>query len=322
MMKKTIKKIVLLLITVFITIIVLFYSQKSVYRIFDSDFNRHLVIVDALNGVYEEEPKIIVFGDSRAMFGVDSRIIKDAMNYNKEIYNLSSVGQSIYESSYFYTHIGSGTGIVVQCTSPSFFTENIKHSLPERKAISMFLSGYRINSKTKELILNYNQFFDNPDIVNYFKSRSYFQSYIHNLLRPVFDNEIFNEKSRFSKYFPHIYTQDKHPEYPVYKYDCDRYILKELPIEQLSFLSKIKNYFEIRKISYVIVLMPVNPDACNECYDEMRQIASLIESNTGIKVIDLSSHLLNTDLFYDATHANEKGAKIISAEIARQLMEH
>jgi len=45
------------------------------------------------------------------------------------------------------------------------------HNLPDSKAISMYLSGYRINKETKDLIPNYNNFFDSSEIHKLF----YFQ---------------------------------------------------------------------------------------------------------------------------------------------------
>jgi hypothetical protein len=191
--------------------------------------------------------------------------------------------------------------------------------LSEDKAISMFLSGYRINDETRNLIKNYNSFFDQLPIKDYYKARSYFKSYIHNIIRPIFDNEQLDESARYSVYFPHMYTTNKHPNYPVYKYDCDKFKSKERPVSQLSFLSDVKEFFGKRGILYILVLMPVSPDECNECYEDFNMYKIIIEEETNIKVIDLSDLILDVNFFYDAGHANKEGAKLISSELARQL---
>ncbi len=241
------------------------------------------------------------------------------MNFSGEIYNLSSLGQELPESSYFYGMINENTKVVIQCTSPGFFSEDREHFLPEVRAISMFLSGYRINEATRNLIENYSSFWDRPSFINYFRSRSYYRSYFHHLIRPLFDNENFDENVRFSKYFPHIFTQNKHPNYPVYTSDCSPFIIKNKPQSQLEFLAKVHSFFKEKKIEYILVFMPVNQDQCDQYYDTFLQYKKMVEFETNIQVINLSDFLLNTDYFYDSTHPNKKGAKLISRELAEQL---
>lgn len=312
--------LVLVLITIVLTIILtLTYIQPFLYRIFPSDKDRHIVIMDVLNNE-EKNVNILVFGDSRTMFGVDTRIIRDSLNRSFEVFNLSSVGQNLFESSYFYGLIESNTKVVIQCTSPSFFSADIRHGLQDDVAFSMYLSGYRINESTKMLITDYNQIFDSHEFNNFIKSRSIIRSYLHsNILRPILDNETFDRSARGSIYFPHSYTINQHPNYPVYKYDCSRFKSTAIPKAQLSFLITVRNYFEIKGIDYIIVLMPVNPDECNECYDDFKEYKKMIEEFTSIRVIDITDLILDTNYFYDATHVNKEGAKIISSQIAKQL---
>jgi hypothetical protein len=319
-MKKFIYTILVLIIIVFGITLTLTYIQPLLYRKFPSDNDRHIVIMDVLNESKTNE-NIIVFGDSRTMFGVDTRIIKDTMSLTFNVFNLSSVGQGLYESSYFYALLDTNTKAVIQCIDPSFFSRDIKYGLQDEKAISMFLSGYRIDERTKSLIKNYNEIFDRSKFVNYFKSRSIIRSYIHsNVLRPIFDNETFNKSARVSVYFPHLYTTNQHPNYPVYEYDCSRFKYSDIPNTQLSFLSNVRDYFKIKGIEYFIVLMPVNPDECKECYQDFKEYTKMIEEVTNIRVIDITDLILDTKYFYDAMHANKDGAKIISSQIAKQLL--
>lgn len=308
------------MIIAFGIIITLSFIQPLLYRKFPSDNDRHIVILDLLNEDNKTE-NIIVFGDSRTMFGVDTRIIRDDMNLPYEVYNLSSVGQSLYESSYFYGLINKNTRAVIQCSSPEFFSDDLSHKLQNDKAFSMILSGYSLSESTKLLIKDYNKIFDRNVFINYFESRSVIKSYIHsNILVPLFDNEVSDRYARHSIYFPHSFVTKQHPDYPVYKYDCTIYKNTERPISQLSFLKTVRNYFKIKGIGYVIVFMPVNPDECNECYQNFKVYKDLIEETTNIHVIDLTDLILDTKYFYDAQHANKDGAKIISSEIARKLL--
>jgi hypothetical protein len=319
-MSKFLKHVSLLFLTIFAVLAMLVYIQPIIYRLMPSDFDRHLVF----ERYVEEKPgltnaDVLIFGDSRSMFGIDSRIIKKQLHRKNEIYNFSSVGQNIYESSYFYSKVKPDTKLVIQCAGPSFFSVDIKHNLPEPKAISMYLSGYRIDTDTKKLIPAYNRFFDRWPITNYYNSRSYFVTYLHNLIRPIFDDEVFNEKSRSSRYFPHHYTRNKMSNYSSHvKNNCAGYVFKSEPKSQLKFVSQSLDFFRKRNMRYILVLMPVNPDLCNVGYPDFKKYANELRSINGLDVIDLSN-LLTAEFFYDDTHANRMGAQVISNELANQL---
>jgi len=319
-MTKFIKRALLFFSIIIIVIAILIFIQPVIYRLMPSDFDRHLVYEKYV----EESPSkntsdAVIFGDSRAMFGIDTRIIKKQLHREKDIYNFASVGQNIYESSYFYSKVKPVTKLVIQCSGPSFFTEETKHNLPDPKAISMYLSGYRMDLATKKLIPQYNRFFDNGELSNYYSARSYFVTYLHNLLRPVFDDEVFDDKSRSSRFFPHHYTKDRLKHYDtLIKTNCDGYVYKSAPKSQLEFVRKSYGFFAGRNIKYVFVLMPVNPDVCNEGFDYYKKIAAELRSIDGLMVVDLS-HLLPAGYFYDNTHVNKRGAKILSNALADGL---
>jgi hypothetical protein len=254
------------------------------------------------------------------MYGVDTRIIRDVLDLPYEVFNLASTGQNIYESSYFYGLLDCNTKAVVQCTSPEFFSTNIEHHLSTEKALSMYLSGYRVNESTRSLIGSYNEIFDSNKFINYLKSRSVVRSYIHsNILRPLLDNEIFDQDAKYSHYFPHVHVAKQHPDYPFYPYSCEEYRSIEEPEAQLSFLKDVKIFFDSLGIEYTIVLMPVNPDQCRECYEDFRKYKKIIEESTNIKVINLTDFILDSQYYYDAMHPNLEGAEIVSSEIARFL---
>jgi len=318
-MKKFIYSAITLIAITSGIVLLLSFAQPFLYHKFPSDNDRHIVIMDVLEK-NKENAKVVVFGDSRTMYGVDTRIIRDVSGFSCEVFNLASTGQNIYESSYFYGLLDSNTKAVIQCTSPEIFSENIEHNLSAEKALSMYLSGYRVNESTRSLIENYNAIFDGNKFINYLKSRSVVRSYIHsNILRPLLDDEIFDKDAKYSQYFPHVHPAKQHPDYPFYPYSCDKYKSKEKPEAQLSFLADVKEFFESEGIEYTIVLMPVNPDQCKDCYEDFKYYEKIIEEFTDIRVVNLSDFILESQYFYDAMHPNLEGAKIISSEIARFL---
>ena len=317
-MLKFIKTISFFAVVISITLLVLLYIQPYLYRVLPSDYQRHMILQDYFSqNSKTAKGEILIFGASETMFGIDSRIIKKDLDLTGEAYNLSSVGQSMYEASYYYTRITDNTKLVIQCSTPMFFAMDWDHYLSNEVSISMYLSGYRINDSTKKLIPNYNHFFNKPEIYNLFLCRTYFRSYIHNLIRPFFDNEVFEENVP-ELYFANGTTIERHPNYPVYPYDCSPFKFKEKPNHKLNFINKIVEYFNNKNIKYVIILMPVNPDLCSECYDDFNKYTDELRKIKGLYVINIT-HLLEPRYFYDGYHANKNGAKLISKEISKQL---
>lgn len=102
------------------------------YRHLPSDYNRHALILDVL----KEETNVdnmLIFGDSRSMFGIDAGIIKDSINFSGEIYNLSSLGQELYESSYFYGLIKETQKLLSNAHLRDFFQKT--KSISYRKCV-------------------------------------------------------------------------------------------------------------------------------------------------------------------------------------------
>jgi hypothetical protein len=302
-----------------ILLCVLSYSLKMIYSSIPNDFNRHIVILNSLQNGKSTE-RIICFGDSRAMSGVNTEIIKNKMGFNGDILNLSSTAQTLYEAAYLYSMVGKNTKTIIQLVSSSFFCKNLKTTLSDNKAISLSLSGYILDVQTKKLIPEYNPIFNNPQIYNCFESRSILKNSIHNILRPILDNEKFNEKARNSITYPHLFTEEKQPNYfKIVKKNCQIFTYNEKPSSQLEFLKRIHDYFVQQNINYLIVFMPINPDQCDSFLDTTRDLKAMIESETKIAVLDLSSILNSGDFFYDAGHPNNKGAMLISRKIADYL---
>ncbi|AWA30301.1 hypothetical protein HYN48_09505 [Flavobacterium magnum] len=315
-MKPSLKRLALFLVVAGATILLAIYLQTRLYRVMDSNDRRFVTLMGILND--KKHDNVLLFGDSRGVLGVDTKVVKARAGFDVPMYNLANFSQSLYQSSYFYGMIEKNTKMVVQCTSPEFFATDEPHRMPEVKAIPMYLSGYRANEQTKKLIPDYNRFFDKPAIDGYFECREYFRNYITTAIRPFFDNERYNQSLMMDKYFPHIYIDQKSPNYPVQQTGCAKYQLSKYPKTQIAFLKKTKAYFDSKGIEYVIILMPINPDDCNDHALASAKTKEMLERETGIRVVDLTS-LLPVNDFYDAVHANHHGAAVLSNTLGDSL---
>lgn len=314
-MSQFLKRVAIYLVFSFALFLMLSYLMPVLYRIMPSDYKRHLVLTENLNK--DTKAEIIFFGDSKAMFGIDAKNISQNLQSHPLAYNLSSVGQGMDESSYYYSSINSNTKIVVQCIDASYLLANNLRRTQDDKFLSMILSGYRMNEETRKIVGEVNTMFDKPVLQNYFDSRSYVRFFMNNLLRPFLDNEVFSD-NELDLYFPHVYTKDRHPNYPFkYKLDCSEYNFNIIPSQTLTYLNHFSTYFSQKNIKFYLLMMPVNPDLCPNPTISEESLKQLSEVNN-LCLIN-SMKILDNIEFYDGVHANKKGAKKLSEFIAQQL---
>ncbi len=316
-MKRFIKDILLYLVVVAGIIVSMISLQPLMIQKLPNDFSRHKVIIDALNDE-KNQPEIIFFGNSLSMFGINAKVISDELPGKPVIYNLSSVGQSIFEGAYFLSSVPSKTKLVFQCVDYSIFTES-KNYLQDGKAMSMILNGYHIDSLSKKILINTHPYFDQRKWLVAYEARGNLRSSLHNYLRKYLDYEKFDTNFH-DRYFPHIYLDERHPRYPNIS---DNKSYDSLPVSDtlISLANRIHSSLKQRNIQYHIILMPVNSEIyhLNDtlCSAYLNEIKNRLP---GIDVIDLSQ-ALKPELFYDAIHANKRGARRLSLLIADRIKE-
>ena len=279
------------------------------------DLSRHKLIINSLSG-NATEPDIIVFGNSLSMLGVNTKQISESLPGHPLIYNLSSVEQGIVEAAYFLSAIPPNTRALVHCLDFSTFSSE-SLDLPEEKAISMIMNGYSIDSATKVILKETNPFFDKAKLVVAFEARNTVRSSIHNVLRGYLDNEKFANNFH-DLYFPHVYMNDRHPDYPNITQFAEQPELK-VADTLVALASRINSFLNKRGIRYHIVLMPLNQDIYKMDDSVYNEYLELLKTKLpGIDILDLSRKLTQED-FYDAIHPNKKGALVISAMVADHL---
>jgi len=314
-MTRFIKDILLYLSVVAGIIVIMISLQPLMIQKLPNDFSRHKVIIDALKDE-KNQPEIIFFGNSLSMFGINTKIISDELPGKPVVYNLSSVGQSIFEGAYFISSVPPKTKQVFQCVDYSIFTIS-RNYLQDGKAMSMILNGYKIDSLTKNLLIYPHPYFDQNKWVVAYEARSNLRSSLHKYLRKYLDFEKFDTNFH-DLYFPHIYLDERHPKYPNIS---DNKSYDSLPVSDtlISLANRIHTLLTQRNIQYHIVLMPVNTEIYNLNDSICKAYFSELKKRLpGIDIIDLSS-ALKPELFYDAIHANKKGARQLSLLIADRI---
>ena len=314
-MKKFLKDLAVYLVVAAALLLLFINAQPFLTRALPNDYSRHHVIVDALKNK-AASPEIIILGDSRTMFGVDAKTISNNLPNKPLAYNLASVGQSYFESCYFISAVPASTRHIIQFIGYTAFREP-RTDFNIDKAMSMMMNGYKVDTVTRGLIGKVNPYFDKSITAVAFEGRIILKSSLHVLLRSVLDNETFADNYS-DLYFPHIYTTNRHPQYPFYKVPCDLDTMSVNPYT-VALANRVDHFLQQKNIQYHIVMLPVNPDIC--VFDKSKAatyIAQLKNAMPGIDFINLTGALDNTQ-FYDAEHPNKKGAKIISLMVADSL---
>jgi hypothetical protein len=316
-MNKFFKHLSILLLGL-ITVVYIFISlQPYFYRTFPSDYSRHSSIERGLK--FTTPPKVIIFGDSRAMFGLNGNVIANELNLDSNsVFNLASPGQHIYESSCYYSKVNSKIKVVIQCIGPDYFNSDKSEELPDDKCISMYLSGYQSDTISKFFVPKSTEFFNSNSVYKQIRGVEYFNYYLYSLMRVLLDNEKFDENKRKSLTFPHIYTKLKSAKYPVQKYNCEDLKIKSLPKSQLDLVKKAKEFFSQKGIDYYLVIMPINPDQCTIADKQINKLVFELLPTTNTEVLNLASNFQTAD-FYDLIHLNKNGANKVSSLLAKEL---
>ncbi len=285
------------------------------YAVLPNDFSRTKVILTSLKDT-TAKPRIIVFGDSRAVFGIDAKTISANMPGHPLVYNLSSVGQSLQEGAHYLTLLPASVKDVLHCIA--FENFGVNHvRLPDDKAIAMTMYGYNLDTATANMVQEVNPILKQNKWYIAYQGRTIIKTAINTGIRQVLDNEKFGNNFH-DLYFPHIYTTLRHPAYPFNKPAMNFDSLHTNPL-LTDYVGRLRAYCQLRGIGYHIVLMPMNPDVPMPSAEKRQEyLATVKKALPGLDFIDMSQALSNTE-FYDGLHPNRKGAIKLSAMLATYI---
>jgi hypothetical protein len=316
LMSKFLKRIFIYSLAVLLLLAMLMYAESRYFKFLPNDYSRHKTIVETIKNKYLS-PEILVFGDSKAMFGVNAKTISNNLINTPIAFNLSSPAQSVSEGSYFFSKLPASTKHIIHCIDYSEFSYGIL-GLEKQVALSMRFYDFEVDPYMEEYLDTLNPVFFKSNIKILYEARNMLRTAFHNEIRKVMDNEPLNESLFHDIYFPHTYTLSRHPNYPNYSVEFD-YDKMKISNEKINFLLKIDKFLQKRGIKYHLIIMPINPDLYqlnNEAHNSnMTKIKELIPK---IDVVDLTGFLNNQD-FYDGFHPNKNGAEKLSKEISKRL---
>lgn len=320
-MNKKTKELNMFLFAVFAAIVLCDLLTPYIYRLVETDKTRTTFLLQTIQNK-DFKPDVMIFGSSRAMYGVDASQMSNETGL--DCYNFSSTGQPQEESSLYYSLLPTSVEIVVQVIFPPLLNKN-KESKKERiinpNIVSTFyLGGYELSEDAIKInpYLDFSNMKENFVIKNY-KSRG-------SIVIPAVTNFLISrDKSAiYDLYYPNGTLTDKHPMYNRTLEQCEKnyFPFNEAIIDTMSCnsLKEYSDYLNGKSISYVIVLMPINPDLNKYTPDECNIIGNYIKTAVPNAIVcNYLDQLDDNSYFYDAEHLNRKGAKIISHKLSEVI---
>ena len=315
-MSKFLNRLFIYSLAILLILAMLMYVESRFFKFLPNDYSRHKTIIETLKNK-SLSPEILVFGDSKAMFGVNAKTISNNVKNTPLAFNLSSPAQSASEGSYFFSKLPTSTKHIIHCIDYSEFSYGIL-SLEKQVALSMRFYGFEADSLMKEYIDTLNPVFFESDLEILYEARNMLRTALHNEIRKVMDNEPLNENLFHDIYFPHTYVLNRHPNYPNYPVEFD-YNKMNISNEKINFILKIDKFLQKRGIKYHLIIMPINPDLyqLNNAVHNLN-ITKIKELIPKVDIVDLTGFLNNID-FYDGYHPNKSGAEKLSKEISKHI---
>ena len=296
------------------------------FRVLPSDMTRIQVLLDALRAD-EPAPQFIVFGDSTARDGIDTRVISKLLPGNPLGYNFGAPNQTLGEVALLLQNVPESCETIVLYANPRRAS---RHMVPAQKLSGYYLYGYRLQDETKSFLRSiYGDSQEGLD-KNFFEHafgsrwivRSTIDTFARNLLRP----DLAIEQANYDLFFPHSgekkLTGKALQRNIATHWGTQNQIRFRYQETTTTLLTNLVDLAHDKELRVVVVSAPVNPAVFHRIRNDFIPRAtefydSFAATNDVLHVNAMT--LLEEEDFKDAVHPNQTGAKKLSAHIGESL---
>ena len=296
--------------------------QPTLHAHLPSDFSRTNFI---LNTILKEKPQaeLMVFGNSIAMSGINTKLIKDEFQLDSEAYNFASNGQYFSESLLYYPLISNDCKLVLQMVRSIELEQNLQ-KLDSSILRNFHFGNYNLNENIEKELdidigLEYLQ--DASQMKLNYDHRGVLVNALNNSIRSTLRKDLNLEKLKEELYFPNVYTskiseeklkkmiQLHNPNPPKKSFDPSD--------EILELISKIQSYFAAKGIRYALVVFPYNPVLDNYTADYISSLNQFVDQSE-LPIISLANTLSPKD-FVDHCHLSKEGGGKLTEILINKL---
>jgi len=298
-------------------ILIALFILPMTARVLLNDLARNRTILEALqNG----RPQIVIFGDSRAEAGIDTRQLSRELPGSPLAYNLATHSQTVAQAFLLEQQLPSSVSIVVQFVTP----ENVGYVSPLDTNVfnSMYLYGYRPSERTTSTLARcFGPAFGNSlhrsDLRQRFDGRWVLRQAIDSAVRSRVRRDLAFAREQDDLFFPSAYTR---------RIGAETFTLEiakarqrgggRMTAPQRCVIDAMIEHAHALHWRVVFVLTPMHPAARRP--EIQKALAAEIRERGG-ELLDLSNALDDAD-FVDPLHASARGAAKITSRLAAELV--
>lgn len=321
-----IDKLSLFLGALLLGIIIAIVFAPTIFRVIPSDLTRIQVLLDALSAT-DTEPEFIVFGNSVAQDGLDTRVVSQYLPNTPVGYNFGSPGQSLAESYLYYQDLPALTIRVIQFLSPGVLAA--PDMLHDQKYTAFYMYGYRPSENTINKLQTIHgdsaSMLDKSYLDLVFDSRWAIRQLVDTNIRNLLRGDLDLDQATYDIYFPSTMSE------PISEDKLVRHLSKtygpghkqfHYSERQVNQLTAMVNAAKSANRNFTLVLAPINPRAhayLNEDYlTQARSFFKTFARNQNIQLVN-AMDLLSANLFADGLHPTIEGAEVLSQFVGQAI---
>ncbi len=316
------------LLPLIIGLVVTGFAMGPIFKILPHDLMRVNTILRALDND-NHEPQGVLFGNSVAMNGFDTRRLGELLSDGGEILNLSSTGQTLPESLLYYQELPSSVTRIIQVVMP--MTLEKQQKLREDTYNAFYFYGYRPESAMSEMIRGSAgeaayELLNRSNIWHRFHGRWVLRQWIDTGVRSFLRTDLNLGRARNDLYYPAPYTRRIPPQktarlLELWKEPREDERLRVSPSAR-NTLRMMADYAARTDREFYLVVAPMHPELREHFGErffrdigELRRYLGLVSSDG---IIDATA-LLQESQFIDHAHPTAEGARLLEAMVASSI---
>ena len=322
------RQIFLLIASLLLGVAIALSVAPLVFRLAPTDLTRIGAILDALNSP-PEDPDYVIFGNSVAREGLDTRTISRQIPGEPVGFNFGSPAQTLVEASLYFQELPDSVNTVILGMSP--LRLKAKTTVPDQKYNAFYMYGYRPTDSTiaslEKAYKNQLEFMEKSAFEQRFQSRWAARQMLDTTVRMILRKDLELESATYELYFPSAYAAPfSEAKFQIhlrtfYGEEPLEFGYEEQPVIQLKEMIRM---VEDGGRRFVLLLYPINPRAYSRLndgfIDDANNYFARFADEQNIKLIN-AIEWLPADMFIDAVHTSVPGAQELSRRVGLALAE-
>ncbi len=323
-------RLVLLILSLLAGVVTALTLMPKMFRVIPTDISRIGVLLEAMRDP-GERPKIVVFGNSVVMSGIDAAQLTAELPRHPLAWNLASTGQTLVESSLLTQEIPASTRVVVYTTPLRPRSPEV--ALHSQKNNAFWMYGFRANAETRATL---SQIYGTPveNLLNrsrfsqIFQARWALRQLLDTQLRILLRRDLTLANAETDLFHPQRYAV------PISQDLLERFLEKKLtalagspagvPEEDRELVRTLAQLGAREGRHTVLLIPPVHPALLAEHADSFARGADAFEravaDSPGTVVVD-ASRILGASDFIDTHHPTNEGAVLLTRRLSRHIAE-